>query len=214
MVVLTLCPLLQLHPDRSGSTLHSSPGRQGSIWHHHFCRTMEAVGAWGREGSSKFSASQHAAVQWRGGGSVQSEGHASHTLALRPAFPRLPGRAVLRLRPTDTTTPTSIPLTLHLTKDRRAKAGDIVSKAAPELSCHVTGREAQFSTSPLVGASKRACHLEGSSGGSAQASPWCVCAQVGTFMALPREHEWVDGKGVDRKEFTSNGHTCVHERGG
>ena len=31
LVVLTLCPLLQLHPDRSGSTLHSSPGRQGSM---------------------------------------------------------------------------------------------------------------------------------------------------------------------------------------
>ena len=57
LVVLTLCPVLQLHPERSGSTLHSSPSRQGSIWHHHFCRTMEAVGAGSSEGSSKFSAS-------------------------------------------------------------------------------------------------------------------------------------------------------------
>lgn len=42
LVVFTLLPLLQLHPDRSGSTLHSSPSRHGSIWHHHFCSTMEA----------------------------------------------------------------------------------------------------------------------------------------------------------------------------
>lgn len=42
LVVFTLLPLLQLQPERSGSTLHSSPARQGSIWHHHFCSTMEA----------------------------------------------------------------------------------------------------------------------------------------------------------------------------
>lgn len=42
LVVFTLLPLLQLHPERSGSTLHSSPSRHGSIWHHHFCSTMEA----------------------------------------------------------------------------------------------------------------------------------------------------------------------------
>lgn len=42
LVVLTLCPRLQLHPDRSGSSLHASPRRQGSIWHHHLCRTMAA----------------------------------------------------------------------------------------------------------------------------------------------------------------------------
>lgn len=42
LVVFTLLPLLQLHPERSGSTLHSSPWRHGSIWHHHFCSTMEA----------------------------------------------------------------------------------------------------------------------------------------------------------------------------
>lgn len=42
LVVFTLLPLLQLQPERSGRTLHSSPSRQGSIWHHHFCSTMEA----------------------------------------------------------------------------------------------------------------------------------------------------------------------------
>lgn len=42
LVVFTLLPLLQLQPERSGSTLHSSPSRHGSIWHHHFCSTMEA----------------------------------------------------------------------------------------------------------------------------------------------------------------------------
>lgn len=44
LVVFTLLPLLQLQPERSGSTLHSSPSRHGSIWHHHFCSTMEAAG--------------------------------------------------------------------------------------------------------------------------------------------------------------------------
>lgn len=44
LVVFTLLPLLQLQPERSGSTLHSSPSRHGSIWHHHFCSTMEAGG--------------------------------------------------------------------------------------------------------------------------------------------------------------------------
>lgn len=43
LVVLTLFPVLQLHPFRSGSTLHSSPSMQGCIWHHHFWATMDAV---------------------------------------------------------------------------------------------------------------------------------------------------------------------------
>lgn len=43
-VVLILFPVAQLQPLRSGRTLHSSPSRQGCIWHHHFCSTMEAVG--------------------------------------------------------------------------------------------------------------------------------------------------------------------------
>ena len=67
LVVLTLCPLLQLHPDRSGSTLHSSPGRQGSIWHHHLCRTMEAVGAERKEGRAKLSESTVSSQGGRGG---------------------------------------------------------------------------------------------------------------------------------------------------
>lgn len=43
-VVLTLLPVLQLHPVRSGRTLHSSPSIHGCIWHHHFWATMEAGG--------------------------------------------------------------------------------------------------------------------------------------------------------------------------
>lgn len=43
-VVLTLLPVLQLHPVRSGRTLHSSPSIHGCIWHHHFWATMEAEG--------------------------------------------------------------------------------------------------------------------------------------------------------------------------
>lgn len=43
-VVLTLLPVLQLHPVRSGRTLHSSPSMHGCIWHHHFWATMEAGG--------------------------------------------------------------------------------------------------------------------------------------------------------------------------
>lgn len=50
LVVFTLFPVLQLHPLRSGSTLHSSPSMQGCIWHHHFCATMEAVAAEGQKG--------------------------------------------------------------------------------------------------------------------------------------------------------------------
>lgn len=49
LVVLTLLPVLQLHPVRSGRTLHSSPSMHGCIWHHHFWATMEAAGG-GEEG--------------------------------------------------------------------------------------------------------------------------------------------------------------------
>lgn len=42
LVVLTLLPVLQDHPVRSGRTLHSSPSMHGCIWHHHFWATMEA----------------------------------------------------------------------------------------------------------------------------------------------------------------------------
>lgn len=52
LVVFTLLPLLQLHPERSGRTLHSSPSRHGSIWHHHFCSTMEAGGEEGISGQA------------------------------------------------------------------------------------------------------------------------------------------------------------------
>ena len=41
-VVLTLLPLLQDQPEWSGSTLQSSPSKQGFMWHHHFWITMEA----------------------------------------------------------------------------------------------------------------------------------------------------------------------------
>lgn len=44
LVVFTLFPEEQLHPFRSGRTLHSSPSRHGCIWHHHFCSTIEATG--------------------------------------------------------------------------------------------------------------------------------------------------------------------------
>lgn len=42
LVVFTLFPEEQLHPLRSGRTLHSSPSRHGCMWHHHFCSTIEA----------------------------------------------------------------------------------------------------------------------------------------------------------------------------
>lgn len=42
LVVLTLLPVLQDQPVRSGRTLHSSPSIHGCIWHHHFWATMEA----------------------------------------------------------------------------------------------------------------------------------------------------------------------------
>lgn len=42
LVVLTLLPVLQLQPFRSGNTLHSSPSIHGCIWHHHFCATIDA----------------------------------------------------------------------------------------------------------------------------------------------------------------------------
>ena len=44
LVVFTLFPEEQLHPFRSGRTLHSSPSRHGCMWHHHFCSTIEATG--------------------------------------------------------------------------------------------------------------------------------------------------------------------------
>lgn len=44
LVVLILLPVAHIHPELSGSVLHSSPSRQGSISHHHFPITMEAAG--------------------------------------------------------------------------------------------------------------------------------------------------------------------------
>lgn len=43
LVVLILLPVAHIQPELSGSVLHSSPSRQGSISHHHFPITMEAV---------------------------------------------------------------------------------------------------------------------------------------------------------------------------
>lgn len=43
LVVLTLFPVLQLQPVRSGRTLHSSPSKHGCIWHHHFWATIDAT---------------------------------------------------------------------------------------------------------------------------------------------------------------------------
>lgn len=43
-MVLILLPVAHIHPELSGSVLHSSPSRQGSISHHHFPITMEAAG--------------------------------------------------------------------------------------------------------------------------------------------------------------------------
>lgn len=48
-VVLTLFPEMHDQPVRSGRTRHSSPKRHGSILHHHFWRTIEAV----EKGSAK-----------------------------------------------------------------------------------------------------------------------------------------------------------------
>lgn len=48
-VVLTLFPEMHDQPVRSGRTRHSSPKRHGSILHHHFWRTIEAV----EKGSTK-----------------------------------------------------------------------------------------------------------------------------------------------------------------
>lgn len=42
LVVLTLLPVLQDQPVRSGRTLHSSPSIHGCMWHHHFWATIEA----------------------------------------------------------------------------------------------------------------------------------------------------------------------------
>lgn len=49
LVVLTLFPVLQDHPVRSGRTLHSSPSMHGCMWHHHFWATIEAGGFGGKE---------------------------------------------------------------------------------------------------------------------------------------------------------------------
>lgn len=44
LVVLILLPAQHIQPELSGSVLHSSPSRQGSISHHHFPITMDATG--------------------------------------------------------------------------------------------------------------------------------------------------------------------------
>src|SRR4029434_10642356 len=43
LVVLIVFPGAAIHPELSGSVLHSSPSRQGSISHHHFPITMDAA---------------------------------------------------------------------------------------------------------------------------------------------------------------------------
>lgn len=43
-MVLILFPEEHIHPELSGKVLHSSPSRHGSISHHHFPITMDAVG--------------------------------------------------------------------------------------------------------------------------------------------------------------------------
>jgi len=43
LVVLILFPEEHIQPELSGSVLHSSPSRHGSISHHHFPITMEAA---------------------------------------------------------------------------------------------------------------------------------------------------------------------------
>lgn len=55
LVVLTLLPVLQDQPVRSGRTLHSSPSIHGCMWHHHFWATMEAAVSNGDSGKKKDS---------------------------------------------------------------------------------------------------------------------------------------------------------------
>lgn len=52
-MVLILLPVAHIHPELSGRVLHSSPSRHGSISHHHFPMTMEAVCA--KTGDSAFA---------------------------------------------------------------------------------------------------------------------------------------------------------------
>lgn len=52
-VVLILLPVAHIQPELSGRVLHSSPSRHGSISHHHFPTTMEAVCA--KTGDSAFA---------------------------------------------------------------------------------------------------------------------------------------------------------------
>lgn len=77
LVVLTLFPVLQDHPVRSGRTLHSSPSMHGCIWHHHFWATMEA----GCHAAEK-------TVKWK---SFQSFFHSvKDTIAVHGADPGMP----------------------------------------------------------------------------------------------------------------------------
>lgn len=102
LVVFTLLPLLQLQPERSGRTLHSSPSRQGSIWHHHFCSTMEA----GTRGA--VSAAWFGLTAWGGwfGGAM---GHtAPHSTASR-SRPRV-GQAMQEPHPLGMDSLGSVPL--------------------------------------------------------------------------------------------------------
>lgn len=55
LVVLTLFPVLQDHPVRSGRTLHSSPSMHGCIWHHHFWATIDAGTSYDRKDEEKAS---------------------------------------------------------------------------------------------------------------------------------------------------------------
>lgn len=87
LVVFTLLPLLQLQPERSGSTLHSSPSRHGSIWHHHFCSTMEAGGDEGVSGRAAALGTEDLARQQLGEAALVWQCMGDRVPAL-PAFGR------------------------------------------------------------------------------------------------------------------------------
>lgn len=53
-MVLILFPEEHIHPELSGRVLHSSPSRHGSISHHHFPITIDAV-----EGEAQASLVHH-----------------------------------------------------------------------------------------------------------------------------------------------------------
>lgn len=131
---------------------------------------------------------------WEGAGLCRMKGHVPTHPGSEPrislVFPdsKLPARRVTRLRPGDTTTPTSSLLTFPSHQSQGRVTG-VVSKATLDLSHLVNSRGRAFDIHFRI--SEQVCKSSESTG-QCTSRHMCVRgrerAQVGVFIVLPSEH--------------------------